>query len=344
MARKNLIGISETPSPAPDAEAGRAGPPGRPIAGFVPPPRVPGQVGGITRSLSNITQKVERAEALERQLAEGQAVVELDPDLVDGSFVADRLGVSAEDRASLTAQIREHGQQVPILVRPHPDVRGRYQVAYGHRRLAAARDLRIRVKAVVRSLSDEQLIVSQGQENNARTDLSYIERALFAARLEDRGFARDTIMSALGVDKAALSRMIAVVRRLPVALIEAIGPAGAFGRRRWIELTERLERADAPDRALALAARPGFAALDTDQRFQSVFDALAERGGEEGARAEPWIAPDRSSPLKIREGRTETIFAVSRKSAPGFDDFLRGKLAGLYDEYRAARKAGQSSE
>jgi len=41
---------------------------------------------------------------------------------------------------------------------------------------------------VVRSLTDEQLVIAQGQENSGRTDLTFIERARFAARLEDRKF------------------------------------------------------------------------------------------------------------------------------------------------------------
>jgi ParB family chromosome partitioning protein len=34
-------------------------------------------------------------------------------------------------------------------------------------------------------------------ENNAREDLAFIERALFAASLEEGGYPRDTIMAAL---------------------------------------------------------------------------------------------------------------------------------------------------
>ena len=84
--------------------------------------------------------------------------------------------------------------------------------------------------------------VAQGQENSGRTDLTFIERAGFAARLEDRKFSREIIMSALNVDKAALSRLIAIATRIPGAVIDAIGPAPAFGRVRWQELTELLER------------------------------------------------------------------------------------------------------
>ncbi|AFL50772.1 ParB family chromosome partitioning protein [Sinorhizobium fredii] len=329
MARKNLIGISDSPAAPLEGERPVVE---RPIAGLAPGHRTNGLVGGITRSLTNITQKVERAEELERQLAQGHAIVELDPATIDASFVIDRLGVTPEAQAALVQQIRDHGQQVPILVRPHPEFENRYQVAYGHRRLAALREIGGKVKAVVRELSDEQLVISQGQENNARTDLSYIERSLFAVRLEDRGFSRETIMSALGVDKAALSKMITVVRRLPVEVIEAIGAAPAFGRRRWMELADRLENDGRRAKALAHVRQNAFSEMDSDRRFETLFAILTETKAR--ARAETWLAPDRTRPVRIRDSDTETTLAFSNKAAPGFAEFVRQRLDALYLEYQ----------
>ncbi|MFC7555837.1 ParB/RepB/Spo0J family partition protein [Pseudoroseomonas wenyumeiae] len=60
-------------------------------------------------------------------------------------------------------------------MRPHPTEPGRFQVAFGHRRLRAARDLAKPVRAVVRPLSDRELVLAQGQENSARANLSFIE-------------------------------------------------------------------------------------------------------------------------------------------------------------------------
>ncbi|MCA1406226.1 plasmid partitioning protein RepB [Ensifer sp. IC3342] len=329
MARKNLIGISDSPTAPVDGERPAVE---RPIAGLAQGHRPNGLVGGITRSLSNITQKVERAEELERQLAEGQSIVDLDPSLIDASFVVDRLGVTAEAQAALVQQIRDHGQQVPILVRPHPTAKDRYQVAYGHRRLAALRELGGKVKAVIRHLSDEQLVVSQGQENNARTDLSFIERALFATRLEDRGFTREIIMSSLGVDKAALSKMITVVRRLPVEVIEAVGAAPTFGRRRWMELADLIDLDDNRSRALEFVEKTEFPAGESDQRFEKLFSFLST--AKERAKVEAWIAPDRTRPVRIRETESETTLTFNRKIAPGFADFLRQRLQSLYLEYQ----------
>ena len=96
---------------------------------------------------------------------------------------------------------------------PHPENAARYQIADGRRRLRACIALGRRVRAMVRPLSDQELVVAQGQENNAREDLAFIERGLFAASLEEGGYKRDTIMAALGIDKTGLSRLISTAAK-----------------------------------------------------------------------------------------------------------------------------------
>ncbi|TIX87715.1 plasmid partitioning protein RepB [Rhizobium sp. P44RR-XXIV] len=332
MARKNLIEISAPNTGRADTAPAKDT---RPIAGFLPQARSGGPVGGITRTLGNITEKMERASDLERQLAEGQTIVEVDPDLVDGSFVTDRLEIDPVELGQLVEQIREHGQQVPILVRPHPEARGRYQVAYGHRRLAAAKELRIKVRAVVRQLTDDQLVVSQGQENSARTNLSYIERALFALRLEQRDFGRDIIMAALGVDKAALSKMLIVMRQVPLALISAIGPAPEIGRRRWLELGERLEGV-APEPIVAELSADNSRKLSSDERFQQ---AMALAIGKP-ASTKPIVEPSAISGVPVTFKRTpaRATFVFDSKAAPGFDQFVQERLKGLFTEFQQGKE------
>src|SRR5262249_665805 len=154
----------------------------------------------------------------------------------------------------------------------HPTVAGRYQVAFGHRRLRVAKELGRPVRAVVRSLSNQELVVAQGQENSARADLSFIERARFAGGLEDLGCARDVIMSALAVDKTTVSRMISVTRRIPPGVIEAIGPAPGTGRDRWVDLASRFEEDDRGTGWAALLETKTFQDLDSDARFDHVLD------------------------------------------------------------------------
>ncbi|ASS58585.1 plasmid partitioning protein RepB (plasmid) [Rhizobium leguminosarum] len=333
MARKNLIEISAPNPERMDAVAPRDN---RPIAGFVPQERSAAPVGGITKTLGNITEKMERASELERQLATGQTIVELDPGLIDASFVSDRLAIDAAELAQLVEQIREHGQQVPILVRPHPETRGRYQVAYGHRRLAAAREIGIRVRAVVRDLTDGQLVVSQGQENSARTNLSYIERALFASRLEERSFGRDVIMAALGVDKAALSRMLIVIRQVPLRLVNAIGAAPDIGRRRWLELGERLEKADV-EKIIAELSADDTRKISSDERFQRALVLATKKT----AAPKPAVAKTQVTgvPVMIKKTVSGATFVFDGKIAPGFDQFVQERLKGLFQEFNKDRGA-----
>ncbi|HTO34348.1 MAG TPA: plasmid partitioning protein RepB [Pararhizobium sp.] len=335
MARKNVFGpeFDSASDAAPDQAATFVD--ARPLANLDRPLRRSGPVGAFSQSLGTMSEKAQRADILEKKLAHGQAVVELDPTDIDSSFVPDRLVGDPGDLDGLVSQIREHGQQVPILVRPHPVVDGRYQVAYGHRRLAAIKTIGGPVRAVVRPLSDEQLVVSQGQENNARTDLSYIERTFFALRLERRGFSRDIIMSSLGVDKAALSRMITLAASLPDELIEAIGPAPGYGRTRWAELAGLLEIASSKTKALTLVNAEGFSALSSDARFAHIAEQL--RTVPRKTSAKQWTA-DGVKVVKITETESAHTLSFNKAALPDFGVFVEQRLDGLYDEFLRQKK------
>ncbi|MGY2048963.1 plasmid partitioning protein RepB [Methylobacterium sp. JK268] len=314
-----------------------------------PPPDLPeparnavrsGAVGAMGRALGRIASAAEEARAL---VAAGDKVVELDPALIDPSFVADRLGVSDEEHASLTEQIRTHGQQVPILVRPHPGQAGRFQVAYGHRRLRAARDLGRPVRAVVKALSDEDLVVAQGQENSARTDLSYIERAAFAVTLEDRGFPRATIMAALSMEKTQLSRLIAIGRSVPQAVIAAIGPAPRTGRPRWAALADALVRQDAEAVIARTLADPAFARADSDARFALILAALTRRDAAPGAATTTsWTNPAGRAVVRIERTPRRTQLTVDELVEPDFGAYLVEALPDLYAAFRV-RRAGEKA-
>lgn len=164
---------------------------------------------------------------------------------------------------------------MPILVRAHPTKASHYQVAYGHRRLRAAADLGRPVKAIVRSLSDEQVILAQGQENGPHADLSFIERALFARRLEEHGFDRDTIAKALSVDKPEISRLLQVADGVPSEIILAIGPAPKVGRPRWLAFAERLKDSATTNRIEKELQAADFPEDETDKRFERLWTAMA---------------------------------------------------------------------
>jgi len=303
-------------------------------------PRREGQpVGALGASLNAISERGKQAEEIEKKLAAGQTVIELDTALIDPSFVSDRMPLSDEALSDLVQAISESSQLSPILVRPHPERPGRYQTAFGHRRVRAVAILGIPVRAIVRELTDEEMVVAQGQENHARKDLSFIEKALFAQRLESRNFARPTIMAALSVYKSDLSNMLSVAHRIPEQLIEAIGPAPNTGRRGWIELAELLKNARLIEIARKAAGAPLTQAQDSDARFSAVLAAVKPAP----MRSKTDILKDGEGSKigKVATNANRLVVTVDRKHAAGFADYLAEKLPGLIAEF-AKDGAGKS--
>ena len=295
-------------------------------------PRREGQpVGALGASLSAISERGKQAEEIEKKLAAGQTIVELDTALIDPSFVSDRMPLSDEALTDLVDAIRESTQLSPILVRPHPDSAGRYQTAFGHRRVRAVAILGLPVRAIVRELTDEEMVVAQGQENHARKDLSYIEKAQFARRLENRQFTRATIMAALSIYKSDLSNMLSVAHTIPEELIEAIGPAPNTGRRGWIELAELLKTAKQIEAARKAVAAPLTQAQDSDDRFRAVLTALKPLPAK--AKTEVLKDGEGGKIGKVATNAQRLVVTVDRKHAPAFADYLAGKLPELFAEF-----------
>jgi ParB family transcriptional regulator, chromosome partitioning protein len=287
------------------------------------------------RSMGLALDRIEQeSRALHDALATGASIVELDTATVDPSIVRDRLPDSgAATFETLKQSIDEHGQEVPILVRPHPAHDGRYQIAFGHRRLKAVAALGRKVRAVVRTMTDVELITAQGVENSQREDLSYIERAVFAARLEDRGFARAVICDALATDKTELSKLISVARAVPEAVVNAIGPAPKAGRRRWLGFAELFQNAGARRAAEKVAKDPDLAAADTDTRFLRVLAAISS------PRSVPpvmnWKSSTGSASAKVTRTPKAINVTFDSSADAAFAEFVVSRFDQLYTEFQS---------
>jgi ParB family chromosome partitioning protein len=346
MARKNLLtGLTEAKLTAVNSDTPRAAAPSR-AGGLAFAGR--GAVGAVTRSIEDLAVRANAAKELEAKLISGQVIVELDPATVDASFVADRMAQDDGEYQALRDSIAASGQDSPILVRPHPEGRGRYQVAFGHRRLRAAKELGKSVRAVVRPLSDRELVLAQGQENSARANLSFIERARFAYRLEQGGYDRETIMLALSADKTTVSRLITVIDRVPADIVNAIGAAPATGRDRWVELASVIHRQGRGEDAAAVLKGMSFHAMDSDARFQHVLTLLSDAdtareekkpgvqdvsGAGEGSSVRHWSHSSGARVLKIAAGDRATTLTINNRKVPGFDAFLLEHMEDLYSSF-----------
>ncbi|MEF0943016.1 MULTISPECIES: plasmid partitioning protein RepB [Rhizobium] len=339
MSRKHLLGVStDAPDTTSVADNRAAKTRSMPLLGVARKERDPATklTANIGNALREQNDRLGRAEEIERRLAEGQAVVELDPSSIEPSFVQDRM---QGDIDGLLVSIREQGQQVPILVRPHPEGGGRYQVAFGHRRLRAVSELGLPVKAVVRDLTDEQLVVAQGQENNEREDLTFIEKARFAHQL-NKQFSREIVIAAMSIDKSNLSKMLLLVDALPSELIDAIGAAPGVGRPSWQQLAELVEKAGSPADAVKFASSAEAQTLPSADRFKAVIGHLKPRRIARGL-PEVMSTPDGNRLAQVTQSKSKLEITIDRKATPEFAAFVLEHLPALYQEHRAKHQQKQ---
>lgn len=300
--------------------------------------RVTGASKSMIRSVNELARQADA-------FLEGEQVVDLDPDLIDVSFVADRLGSNDGEFQELLEAIKERGQDSPILVRPHPSVDGRYMIVFGHRRVRVARELNRKVRAVVKALDDKTHVVAQGQENSARANLSFIEKAIFAKNLESLGYDRETISSALAANAAAISKMVSVTSRIPSDVITSIGAAPSVGRERWIELSLLADRKS--NEITEIIASDEYQSLSSDDRFSKILDTINSKGkAVKKERAAPetkaWRSHDSSVTVTMnRKAKKTTIEMTSAKSAK-FSDWLSENYDRLFNEFeRSETKTGE---
>ena len=315
-------------------------PDGADVAPVEAPPAKPRRkkasvIGATARTFSDIREERER---LLRAVSESQGVVALDPNAIDPSPVADRLP-DDDDVAfeALKATLESEGQKLPVLVRPHPDASDRYQIVYGHRRTRALRELGRTVQAQVLDYSDRDLIVAQGIENANRQDLTWIEKALFASRMQAAGLKPRDVIAALGVDHSELSKYRAVTNALPPDVLEAIGRAPKAGRPRWRELVGAVKGKAEIDRIRDAVGADSARTRPSDERFAVALAAVAEPSDGKRTRK-----PRPEQPIgafgTARFGKSDVKIVLRGEHAEGFKSFLAERLDALADEYERHRR------
>jgi ParB family chromosome partitioning protein len=310
-----------------------------PSSDFVPSiettiPEQPRQ-GTVPPSLRTMRDAVTRlgsiADEAQALIAAGDKVIEIDPEAIEDSSITDRLEVDQLKYQELFESIKAGGQRIPILVRPHPTKTNTYEIAYGRRRLRALKELRRKVRAIVFNLSDEELVIAQGQENSARLDLTFIEKVMFAIALDDHRYSRETIEAALTVDRTMAARLLTLGRRIPSEIIKAIGPAPKAGRPRWVQLADLLEKDSNRKKALKLIATSEFVSADTDTRFIRLIDALVEKS-DSGS----WVEQSGRRIARIETAGGKVKFIIDAKQEAQFAEYLTANLHEIYLQFQSA--------
>lgn len=265
------------------------------------------------------------------QLSAG-AARQIDPAQISESAVKDRFDVQ-DGLEDLVSSIRASGQKLPVLLRRTPQGPLPYEVVYGRRRIEACRRLGIQVLAHIAELSDREALISQGLENAARLQRSFIEQSVYAEQLLRHDFSREDIMEVLAVDKTTISRMLGVVSDVPNAVIDRIGPAHDSGRRPWQQLRDLIKVRTDLDQCTLVALIPTDAPSSSD-RLHGLIRALTQK---------PDPAPPTSVKREIAEGKVKVewtpgkiIIRSSGEELKAFSAFLDQQIEQLLADFFGA--------
>jgi ParB family chromosome partitioning protein len=217
---------------------------------------------GLGRGLSALLDEVE-APAEGHRVA---GVTEIPVELVKANPDQPRRHFDEAELEELARSIREKGVLQPILVRPAVFA-GEYQIVAGERRWRAAQRAGVRsIPALIRSLSDEEVLEIAIVENIQRTDLSALEEAeSYRTLVEKFGRTQAQVADTVGKSRvhvtnalrllqlpASVQAMVRDGQLTPGHVRPLIGAADAerlageiVGRRLSVRQTEHLARGGA---------------------------------------------------------------------------------------------------
>jgi ParB family chromosome partitioning protein len=169
-----------------------------------------------------VTSRPERAQGLGRGLAslipqrtvDQPTTLEIPITRIRPNPHQPRKRFGAEELASLTESIREHGVLQPILVSETVDG---YQLVAGERRLRAAQAAGLeRVPAVIRQLADREQIELALVENLQREDLDPLETAeAYRQLIEEFGFTQDDVAQRVGKARSTVANTLRLLDLAP---------------------------------------------------------------------------------------------------------------------------------
>ena len=271
------------------------------------------------------------------------AIRELDPGRIDDWGPKDRLdgftAVNSDDDGdgyeTLKSSIKDGGQQVPILVR-RAGTEGRFEIIYGRRRLRACRELGLKVRANVQDLDDATALLAKGLENAARRNLSFYEKARFAAVIQAAGHNTKTVRQVLSLSASGLSHLTKVTDNIPDDVGDLIGAAPKSGRPKWTALAEAFasKKVNASS-SFAILSKLS-AELSSDDRLEQLMREITRRGARPSEGREATPVPG----VTIKSGRATIAMSIKRAGEnAAFAEWLDRELEDIikksYQEFTA---------
>lgn len=207
----------------------------------------------------------------------------------------------------LAASIATRGVIQPIIVRPHPEGDG-YQLVAGERRWRAAQKARLHeIPALVRNLSDREVMALALIENLQREDLNPVEEARAYHRLaEDEGMIQVDIAKMVEKSRSHVANMMRLVT-LPDDVLDLIQEGKlTIGHARAL-----IGRDDARELA-SIAVAEGLSVRD----IETLTKKPAKRA--EAPAEAPYLAPDNADIVAVQQ-HLEEFLGLTVKIKPESD-------------------------
>lgn len=136
---------------------------------------------------------------------------EIDIDLIDPNPEQPRTRFATADLDELSQSIRVNGVVQPIVIRKRG---GRYQIVAGERRWRAAQKAELRrIPAMVRDVSDDQMLELALIENIQRQELNPIEEARAYRKLIDNiGLTQEQVAERVGKERTVITTAMRLLR------------------------------------------------------------------------------------------------------------------------------------
>ena len=225
-----------------------------------------------------------------------------------------RKNFKSEELKELQESLQGSGLLQPVTVRQSPKGKG-YELIAGERRLRAAAGLGWeKIPAVVKNLSDQEILTLALVENLQRADLNPIEEAEgYDKLIRDFGYTQQTVASMVGKDRSTVANVLRILQ-LPSAVRTFIeeGHLTAGQARPLLGL---------PDEArittfARLTVQKGWSAREVEQRVREI--GITDTVGRKAKRGRPPKADSRPAEVRNLEQRLrkhlQTDVAIILKS------------------------------
>lgn len=155
------------------------------------------------------------------ELTKDEPVAEIEISLIQPNPYQPRRQFNEQKLEELANSIREHGVVQPIMVRPL--LNGKYELVVGERRFRACQKISLeKIPAVIKELSNEQMMEIALVENIQRQDLNPVEEAKAYKRLiEEFRLTQEQVAQRVSKSRPLIANMIRLLN-LPTGILENV--------------------------------------------------------------------------------------------------------------------------